>query len=95
MAGVAAGLALSGKIVSQGTPLPIFQLCAALEHIRNDICYHSLDVRIVSVGGGLAVRSAAGYTHHEYRGFGNHVRVAEDDCAVPANLSKLNLQSGR
>ncbi|MEM4725081.1 MAG: transketolase C-terminal domain-containing protein, partial [Candidatus Hadarchaeum sp.] len=34
-----------------------------LEQIRNDVCYHNLNVKIVAVGGGLAYGSA-GYTHH-------------------------------
>src|SRR5436853_1160058 len=34
-----------------------------LEQIRNDVCYHNLNVKIVAVGGGLAY-GPAGYTHH-------------------------------
>ena len=34
-----------------------------LEQIRNDVCYHNLNAKIVSVGGGLAYGSH-GYTHH-------------------------------
>ena len=34
-----------------------------LEQIRNDICYHDANVKIISVGGGVAYGSA-GYTHH-------------------------------
>jgi transketolase len=34
-----------------------------LEQIRNDVCYHNLNVKIVAVGGGLAYGSH-GYTHH-------------------------------
>ena len=33
------------------------------EQIRNDICYHNLDVTIVAVGGGLPYGNL-GYTHH-------------------------------
>jgi len=34
-----------------------------LEHVRNDVCYHNADVKIVTVGGGFAY-GAMGATHH-------------------------------
>lgn len=62
MTGVAAGLALTGK-----TPVTYsianFPVMRCLEQVRNDVCYHNLNVKIVSVGGGLAYGSH-GYTHH-------------------------------
>jgi transketolase len=62
MTGVAAGLALSGRVVFMYS-IANFPTLRCLEHVRNDICYHNLDVKIVSVGGGV-VYGAAGYTHH-------------------------------
>jgi transketolase len=62
MAGVAAGLALSGKIVFTYS-IANFPVIRCLEQIRNDICAHNLNVKVVSVGGGFAYGSA-GYTHH-------------------------------
>jgi len=62
MIGVAAGLALSGKQVFCYS-IANFPIMRCLEQIRNDVCYHRLNVRIVAVGGGLAY-GAAGYTHH-------------------------------
>jgi transketolase len=62
MVGVAAGLALSGKIVLTYS-IANFATLRCLEQIRNDICYHRLNVKIVAVGGGLAYGSA-GHTHH-------------------------------
>lgn len=62
MTGVAAGLAMSGKIVFTYS-IANFPTFRCLEQIRNDVCYHQLDVKIVAVGGGLAYGSA-GYTHH-------------------------------
>ena len=62
MAGIAAGLALSGKTVfiySIGN----FPTIRCLEQLRNDVCYHGADVKVVSVGGGYAYGSQ-GYTHH-------------------------------
>jgi len=62
MLGLAAGLALSGKIVFVYS-IANFPVMRCLEQIRNDVCYHNLAVKIVAVGGGLAYGSA-GYTHH-------------------------------
>ena len=62
MMGVAAGLALCGKTVFVYS-IANFPIMRCLEQIRNDVCYHNLDVKIVAVGGGL-VYGAAGYTHH-------------------------------
>jgi transketolase len=62
MTGVAAGLALEGKIVFTYS-IANFPIMRCLEQIRNDVCYHNLNVKIVAVGGGMAY-GAAGYTHH-------------------------------
>lgn len=62
MTGMAAGIALSGKIVFTYS-IANFPVIRCLEQIRNDICYHRANVKIVAVGGGLAY-GAQGYTHH-------------------------------
>jgi len=62
MMGVAAGLALEEKIVFTYS-IANFPTMRCLEQIRNDVCYHNLNVKIVAVGGGMAY-GAAGYTHH-------------------------------
>lgn len=62
MTGVAAGLALCGKIVFTYS-IGNFSTLRCLEQIRNDVCYHRADVKIVSVGGGFAY-GALGMTHH-------------------------------
>ncbi len=62
MTGLAAGMATTGRIVfiySIANFLPF----RALEQIRNDLCYHHANVKVVSVGGGLAYGSL-GMTHH-------------------------------
>ncbi len=62
MAGIAAGIALSGKTVfiySIGN----FPTLRCLEQLRNDVCYHGADVKVVTVGGGYAYGSQ-GYSHH-------------------------------
>jgi len=61
MTGVAAGLALEGKIVFTYS-IANFPVMRCLEQIRNDVCYHNLNVKIVAVGGGVDY-GAAGYTH--------------------------------
>src|SRR5205814_179009 len=50
MTGVAAGLALSGKIVFTYS-IANFPTLRCLEQVRNDVCYHNLNVNIVAVGG--------------------------------------------
>jgi transketolase len=62
MTGIAAGLALTGKTVFTYS-IANFPVMRCLEQIRNDVCYHDLNVKIVAVGGGLAYGSH-GYTHH-------------------------------
>lgn len=62
MAGVAAGLALSGKVVFTYS-IANFPVMRCLEQLRNDVCYHNLNVKTVTVGGGLAY-GTHGYTHH-------------------------------
>lgn len=62
MTGMAAGLALSGKIAFTYS-IANFPVMRCLEQVRNDVCYHKADVKIVSVGGGFAY-GPQGYTHH-------------------------------
>ena len=62
MSGVAAGFALSGKVVFLYSIVP-FVTMRCFEQIRNDICSQNLNVKIVGVGGGLCYGSA-GITHH-------------------------------
>lgn len=62
MTGIAAGLALSGKIVFTYS-IANFPILRCLEQVRNDVCYHNANVKIVAVGGGLAY-GALGATHH-------------------------------
>ena len=62
MTAMAAGMALSGKIAVTYS-IANFPTLRCLEHIRNDVCYHSANVKIVAVGGGFAY-GALGATHH-------------------------------
>jgi len=62
MIGVAAGLALSGKIVFVYSIVP-FVTMRCFEQIRNDLCFQNLRVRLVGVGGGFSY-GTAGPTHY-------------------------------
>lgn len=62
MTGIAAGLALCGKVVFTYS-IANFPTLRCLEQIRNDVCYHDVGVKIVAVGGGFAYGSL-GMTHH-------------------------------
>lgn len=62
MAGIAAGLALSGRRVVLYS-IANFPTLRCLEQLRNDVCYHDLPVLVIAVGGGLAY-GPQGYTHH-------------------------------
>ncbi len=62
MASVASGLALEGRkpFIYSITP---FVTLRCYEQIRNDICYHDMDVTVVGVGGGYSY-GPNGPTHH-------------------------------
>jgi transketolase len=78
MTGMAAGLALEGyKVITYS--IANFNTIRPLEQIRNDICYHNLDVTIASVGGGF-VYGSAGYSHH-----------AVQDIAMLGSLPNMTL----
>jgi transketolase len=62
MTAMAAGMALSGKIAFTYS-IANFPTMRCLEHVRNDVCYHNANVKIVSVGGGFTY-GAMGATHH-------------------------------
>jgi transketolase len=78
MMGVAAGLALAGNVVFVYS-LANFPTFRCLEQIRNDICYHQADVKIVAGGAGLAYGSL-GMTHH-----------AVEDLAVTRSLPGMTV----
>lgn len=61
MTGLAVGMALSGKIVFTYS-IANFPTLRCLEQIRNDGCYHKANLKVVSVGGGLAY-GALGSSH--------------------------------
>lgn len=80
MTGLAAGLALEGHTVFTYS-LGGFPTIRCLEQIRNDVCYHLANVKIVSVGGGMAY-GAVGPTHH-----------ATEDLAILRSLPNMTVIS--
>lgn len=61
MTGIAAGLAHEGyKVITYS--IGNFNTLRCFEQIRNDVCYHNLNVKIVSVGAGFSY-GLQGYTH--------------------------------
>jgi transketolase len=83
MTALAAGMALCGKVVFTYS-IANFPTLRCLEHIRNDVCYHDANVKVVSVGGGFAY-GTMGATHHATEDLGvmrmlpNMVVVAPGD----------------
>jgi transketolase len=78
MTSLAVGLALEGKCVFTYS-IANFPTLRCLEQIRNDACYHSADVKIVSVGGGLAY-GPLGVSHH-----------ATEDLAIMRSLPGMTV----
>jgi transketolase len=76
MTGLAAGMALSGKVVFTYS-IANFPILRCLEQVRNDVCYHNANVKIVAVGGGLSYGSL-GSTHH-----------ATEDLAIMRSLPRM------
>lgn len=62
MTAMAAGLALEGNIVYTYS-IGNFPGMRCLEQIRNDVCYHNANVKIISVGAGFSY-GQLGMSHH-------------------------------
>ncbi len=77
MTGLAAGMALEERVVFTYS-IGNFPTLRCLEQIRNDICYHNLNVNIISIGGGFSYGSL-GVSHH-----------ATEDLAILRSLPNLN-----
>lgn len=76
MTGVATGLAMHGRIVFTYS-IGNFPTLRCLEQIRNDVCYHDANVKIVAIGGGFSY-GALGISHH-----------ATEDLAVMRALPRM------
>jgi transketolase len=62
LTGVACGAALSGHIVFTYS-IGSFPTLRCLEQIRNDVCYHNANVKVVAIGGGFSY-GPLGMSHH-------------------------------
>ncbi len=85
MTGVACGVAMEGNIAITYS-IANFPTIRPLEQIRNDVCYHNANVKIVIIGGGLAY-GALGVSHHStediaiMRALPNMVVIAPSDLS--------------
>jgi len=92
--GIAAGLALSGKIVYVYSIIP-FVTMRPFEQIRVDVAYMNTNVRLVGVGAGLTY-GAQGATHHAIediaimRALPNMTVLCPSD---PYEVEKLTIQT--
>jgi transketolase len=107
MTGVAAGLALAGKIVFTYS-IANFPTLRCLEQIRNDVCYRNANVAVVAVGGGYSY-GALGMTHHATEDLailralpqitvlapGDPVETAAATKAAAAGMGPVYLRLGR
>ncbi|MDD4870864.1 MAG: transketolase C-terminal domain-containing protein [Kiritimatiellae bacterium] len=85
MTGVACGVAMEGNIAITYS-IANFPTLRCLEQIRNDVCYHNANVKIVIIGGGMAY-GPLGISHHStedlaiMRALPNMVVIAP--CDIP------------
>ena len=107
MTGIAAGMALIGKTVFTYS-IGNFPTLRCLEQIRNYVCYHNANVKIVAVGGGFAYGSL-GMTHHATEDLaimralpgivvvapGDPVEVEQATRAIAAHRGPCYLRLGR
>ena len=80
MTAVAAGLALEGNAVFTYS-IGNFPTMRCLEQVRNDVCYHNANVKIISVGAGLSY-GQLGMSHH-----------ATEDLAIMRALPNMKVFS--
>ena len=62
MTGVACGIAMEGNVAITYS-IANFPTLRCLEQIRNDVCYHNANVKIIIIGGGMAY-GPLGISHH-------------------------------
>ncbi len=80
MTAVGAGLALEGRIVFTYS-IANFPVMRCFEHLRNDVCYHDANLKVVAVGGGFSY-GQLGFSHH-----------ATEDLAITRALPKMTVVS--
>lgn len=83
MIGVASGLALEGYIPFCYS-IANFSFMRCLEQIRNDVCYHDLNVTIVSNGAGFSY-GPLGMSHHATEDISLMRAIPNIDLLIPTN----------
>ncbi|MBQ7054785.1 MAG: transketolase, partial [Oscillospiraceae bacterium] len=76
MTGVACGIAMEGNIAVTYS-IANFPTLRCLEQVRNDVCYHNANVKIVIIGGGVSY-GPLGMSHH-----------STEDIAIMRALPKM------
>ena len=84
MTGLAAGIALEGRIVFTYS-IANFPILRCLEQIRNDAAYHGANVNVVSIGGGFSY-GALGMSHHATEDIAIMRALPEVTVVVPGDL---------
>ena len=89
MTGVAAGLSLAGKVVFTYS-IGNFPTLRCLEQIRNDVCYHNFNVKIVCIGGGFCYGSL-GISHHATEDLAIMRALPNMTVVAPGDLAETRL----
>lgn len=84
MTGVACGVAMSGNTAITYS-IANFPTLRCLEQIRNDVCYHNADVKIVIIGGGLAY-GPLGISHHSTEDLAIMRALPNMVCLAPCDI---------
>jgi transketolase len=82
MTGIAAGMALCGFKPYIYSMIP-FVTMRNYEQLRNDICYHNANVKIIGVQGSI---------HYKFLGF-SHNMIGEEDKKILAELPNLYVET--
>jgi len=79
--GMAAGLALSGWRPYVYSMVP-FVTMRNYEQLRNDVCYHNANVKIIGVRGSV---------HYKFLGFSHNVSPDDEDIKILKHLPNLKI----
>lgn len=86
MTGIACGVAMEGNIAITYS-IANFPTLRCLEQIRNDVCYHNVNVKIVIIGGGLAY-GALGVSHQSTEDLAIMRSLPDMVVVAPADLAE-------
>ena len=96
MTGVTCGVAMEGNIAITYS-IANFPTLRCLEQVRNDVCYHNANVKIIIIGGGMAY-GELGISHHStediaiMRSLPNMVVLAPCDIPETVALTKAMME---